>query len=108
MFVNPKYRRNKSKFFHVDNITRIQYEKYKHELDVVFVSLKTNKNFRVLKQISQTIDSTLDWHFDECYYNTVPGQELKSCYQNITWASLKGNSINLKKLTEEQYETLPS
>lgn len=107
MWVQPEYRRNSSRFMHVDKITRVQYERIKSELDVVFVSLKTNKNFRVIKRISETIDSSLTWNLNDRYYQVVPGQYNKKCFQNIIWASLHGNAINLPHISEEEYEKLP-
>lgn len=107
MWVQPEYRRNSSRFMHVDKITRVQYERIKSELDVVFVSLKTNKNFRVIKRISETIDSSLTWNLNDRYYQVVPGQYNKKCFQNIIWASLHGNAIDLPHISEEEYEKLP-
>jgi len=107
MWVQPEFRRNSSRFMHVDKITRVQYERIKDELDVVFVSLKTNKNFRVINRIAQTIDPDLQWNVNERYYQVVPGEYNKKCFQNIIWASLHGNKIDLPHISEEEYEKLP-
>ncbi len=107
MFVNPKYRRNKSQFLHVKNITKIQYDRCKDQLDVIFISLKKPNNFRILKKTAETIDNNISWNLDNKFYNVVPGQYNRDCYQNVIWTSLKGNDFQLNYIEKEEYEKLP-
>ena len=103
MYVMPKYRRNASQMFHVKNISKHQYERYYGVLENVFISLRNDGNFRVLRRISQVIDDSIDWDMDDRFYNTVPGEMKKSCWQNI----IKYGDIDLQSMSKDEYEKLP-
>lgn len=103
MYVMPKYRRNASQMFHVKNISKHQYERYYGVLENVFISLRNDGNFRVLRRISQVIDDSMDWDIDDRFYNTVPGKMKKTCWQNI----IKYGEIDLQSMSKDEYEKLP-